>query len=260
MPIAIVALMIVMAIAWFVHRRTKNAGWIDALWTFGTGLSASIAALVPVDGASAERQMLVAGLAFIWAARLGMHIVRRNLTRPDDPRYATIYAEYGVDAERRFFWFLQQQAWCGGVLIAAICVAAWRPGDHLTLQDLIGGSILLIAIVGEALADRQLRRFSRDPRNRGRVCDQQLWRLSRHPNYFFEWLGWLAYPVIAIDLSGVYPWGWLALGAPALMYWLLVHVSGIPPLERQMLASRGSAYDAYRARTNAFFPGPQRRA
>ena len=257
---AIFALMIVMAIAWLVHRRTNNAGWIDALWTFGTGLSASIAALVPVSGASTERQILVAGLAFIWAARLGTHIVRRNLKRPDDPRYATIYAEYGANADRQFFWFLQQQAWCGGILIAAICVAAWRPGESFTPQDAIGGAILVIAIAGEALADRQLRSFGLDPRNRGQVCDHKLWRLSRHPNYFFEWLGWLAYPIIAIELGGAYPWGWLALGAPALMYWLLVYVSGIPPLERQMIASRGAAYEAYRARTNAFFPGPQLRA
>jgi len=146
------------------------------------------------------------------------------------------------------------------VLIAAICVAAWRPGGTVTLQDIIGGSILLIAIVGEALADRQLRKFGDDPKNRGYVCDQNLWRFTRHPNYFFEWLGWIAYPIIAIDLGGDYPWGWLALGAPALMYWLLVYVSGIPPLERQMIASRGRAYKEYRARTNAFFPGPKRRA
>ena len=259
MLVAIAALMIVMTIAWLVHRRTKNAGWIDALWTFGTGLSASIAALIPMDGTSTARQMLVASLAFIWAIRLGTHIVRRNLARPDDPRYAAIYAGYGADADRQFFWFLQKQAWCGGILIAAICAAAWRTGDNLTLQDIVGASILLIAIVGEAIADRQLRRFGADPENRGRVCDHGLWRYSRHPNYFFEWLGWIAYPIMAIDLGGSNPWGWLALGAPAMMYWLLVYVSGIPPLEQQMIASRGTAYEIYRTRTNAFFPGPKRR-
>lgn len=256
---AIFALMIVMAIAWLVHRRTNNAGWIDALWTFGTGLSASIAALVPVSGASTERQILVAGLAFIWAARLGTHIVRRNLKRPDDPRYATIYAEYGANADRQFFWFLQQQAWCGGILIAAICVAAWRPGESFTPQDAIGGAILVIAIAGEALADRQLRSFGLNPRNRGQVCDHKLWRLSRHPNYFFEWLGWVAYPVIAISFHPYWWQGWLSLIGPLLMYWLLVHVSGIPPLEIHMLESRGDAFKAYMARTSAFIPLPPRK-
>jgi steroid 5-alpha reductase family enzyme len=103
-----------------------------------------------------------------------------------------------------------------------------------------------------------LRRFRSDSANRDRVCDAGLWRWSRHPNYFFEWFGWLAYPLIAVDFGGDYPWGWLALAGPACMYWLLVHVSGIPPLEAHMVRTRGDAFRAYRARTNAFFPSPPR--
>jgi steroid 5-alpha reductase family enzyme len=82
--------------------------------------------------------------------------------------------------------------------------------------------------------------------------------MSRHPNYFFEWLGWFAYAVIAIaiDLTCSYPWGWLAVAGPVLMYWLLVHASGIPPLEAHMLRSRGDAFRAYQQRVNAFWPGP----
>jgi steroid 5-alpha reductase family enzyme len=91
--------------------------------------------------------------------------------------------------------------------------------------------------------------------NRGRVCDQGLWSWSRHPNYFFEWLQWVAYPLLAIELAGGYPWGWIALGGPVCMYWLLVYVSGIPPLEEHMVRRYGAAYRAYQGRTNAFFPG-----
>jgi steroid 5-alpha reductase family enzyme len=69
---------------------------------------------------------------------------------------------------------------------------------------------------------------------------------------------WLTYPLIAIDLTGQYPFGFLALAGPACMYWLLVYVSGIPPLEEHMLRSRGEAFRAYQHRTNAFFPGPPR--
>jgi steroid 5-alpha reductase family enzyme len=76
--------------------------------------------------------------------------------------------------------------------------------------------ILLIGIAGEALADAQLRNFRIDPAHQGRVCDVGLWRWSRHPNYFFEWFGWLAYPVIAISIEDplYYPWGWASLLAP----------------------------------------------
>ena len=103
------------------------------------------------------------------------------------------------------------------------------------MQDLVGLALLVVAIVGEAIADRQLRLFKSNPSNRGAVCDVGLWSWSRHPNYFFEWLSWLAYPIVAIDFAGHNPYGWLALAAPVSMYWVLVHVSGIPPLEKHML-------------------------
>jgi steroid 5-alpha reductase family enzyme len=127
-----------------------------------------------------------------------------------------------------------------------------NPGDFL------GAAILVVAIAGEAIADRQLRRFAADPANRGRVCDIGLWSASRHPNYFFEWLGWLAYPAIAVGLPPSNPVGLIALVGPAFMYWLLVYVSGLPPLEAHMARSRGAAFAAYQQRVNAFFPGPAR--
>jgi len=154
------------------------------------------------------------------------------------------------------FWFLQSQAAVGVLLALSIALAAHNPHPGPRLQDVAGALLLVLAIVGEATADRQLGRFKADPANRGAVCDVGLWHRSRHPNYFFEWLAWLAYPVIAIDFSGDNPWGWLALLAPACMYWVLVHVSGIPPLEDHMLRSRGDVFRAYQRRTRAFFPFP----
>ena len=117
-----------------------------------------------------------------------------------------------------------------------------------------------VAIAGEGLSDWQLQTFKANPANKGGINDVGLWRFSRHPNYFFETFGWLAYPVLAIDLTGAYPWGFAALVAPACMYWLLVYVSGIPPLEQHMLRTRGDRFRAYQRRTNAFFPGPVRDA
>jgi steroid 5-alpha reductase family enzyme len=154
------------------------------------------------------------------------------------------------------FWLLQKQAIVSIPLVLAIVLAAHNPHAQLGLQDLLGTMLLVIAILGEKLADDQLRQFKTDPDNRNAVCDTGLWHWSRHPNYFFEWLGWFAYPLIAIDVSGANSYGWLALLAPACMYWLLVHVSGIPPLEAHMLRSRGEAFRAYQQRTRAFFPFP----
>jgi steroid 5-alpha reductase family enzyme len=128
----------------------------------------------------------------------------------------------------------------------------------LRTQDIIGAMVLLTGIAGEAVADRQLRLFKRNSANRGKICDLGLWRWSRHPNYFFEWLCWLAYPIVAIDLASHNPLGPLALLAPLAMYWILVHVSGIPPLEAHMVRTRGAAFRDYQARTSPFFPLPPR--
>lgn len=254
-----VALSVLMAGAWVVQQRTGNSGWVDTIWTFSLGLVGASGALWPVgEAAPGARQWLVAVLVAIWSLRLGGHIAARTKGIADDPRYAAFATEWGADAPRRMFIFLQNQALGSIPLAFAIFVAARFPGEALRPADYLGVLILLAGIAGEALADAQLKRFRSHPVNEGRVCDVGLWRWSRHPNYFFEWFGWLAYPVIGISTSDPlsYPWGFAALLAPIFMYWILVHVTGIPPLEAQMLRSRGDRYRDYQSRTSSFFPLP----
>jgi steroid 5-alpha reductase family enzyme len=254
-----VALSLVMAGAFLVQRWTGNSGWIDATWSFGVGGVGVAAALWPVGPDWPHwRQLLVAMLAAAWCLRLGLHIAGRAGATSDDPRYRKLIQEWGADAPRRLFWFLQSQAAVGIILVLAIFLAAHDPAPGLRVQDVLGALLLLAAVTLEGLADGQLRAFNRDPANRGRVCDVGLWAWSRHPNYFFEWLVWVAFAVLAIDLVGGNPFGWLALAAPVCMYWVLVHVSGIPPLEQHMLRTRGETFRAYQRRTPAFFPAPPR--
>jgi steroid 5-alpha reductase family enzyme len=254
-----VFLSVVMALAWTTALRTGKSGWIDAIWSLSVGSAGAFAALAaPVDGASQARQALVAVLVGGWSLRLGLHIAARTARGGDDPRYAVLRAQWGATFRARLFWFLQIQAACAFVLAVAVLAAAANPAPGLRWADLIGVTLLLMAVAGESVADRQMEAFRRNPVNKGGVCDRGLWGLSRHPNYFFEWLGWCAYPLIAIDPSGAYPWGWAALAAPALIYALLVHVSGIPPLEAHMLRSRGDAFRDYQARVSAFWPWPKR--
>ena len=167
---------------------------------FSVGLVGAGSALWPVAGAAPNaRQWLVAALVAIWSLRLGTHIAIRTAGITDDPRYAAFASEWGVNAPRRMFIFLQNQGLGSIPLVFAIFVAARFPGDGLRLSDYLGALILLAGIAGEALADAQLKTFRGDPANKGRVCDVGLWRWSRHPNYFFEWFGWLAYPVIGLS-------------------------------------------------------------
>lgn len=242
-------LCVVMALAWLVQRRLRNAGWVDAFWTFGLGVAGVAVALASGEG---PRRFIVAGLIGAWAIRLGSHIVARSHHGPEDSRYAHFRVEWGATFERRMFSFLQIQAAAAGLLLIPILVAA-SSTRTLGWIDAVAVLVALVAFAGEGIADRQLQAFRADPRNHGRVCDTGLWAWSRHPNYVFEWLHWWAYPILAIGA----PWALLALIGPAFMYWLLVHVSGIPPLEAQMLRSRGDAYRDYQQRVNAFLPLPK---
>ncbi len=247
----------IMAGAWVIQQRTRNSGYVDAIWTFGLGAVGVLSALAPLHDSDAvsARQALVAVVMSAWALRLGTHIMHRSAARGDDPRYAALIRKWGTHASRQMFLLLQKQVIVTLPLALAIFVAAHNPAPLFRVLDVLAVVVVLTAVAGEAVADRQLRAFRESPA-RDAVCDRGLWGWSRHPNYFFEWLFWLAMPLLAIDFVGAYPYGWVALAAPVCMYWLLVFVSGIPPLEEHMLKKHGAAYRAYQARTSAFFPMP----
>lgn len=248
-------LVLTMSAAWMVQRRTAQGGWADAFWSFGLGLAGVGVALFPLDGqAPSARQWLVAVLIGSWGLRLGLHIAHRAAREVEDARYARLRVEWGARFQTRMFGFLMLQAGAAAVLALSILLAARNPSAGLTPQDGLAALIFVCALVGEGVADWQLATFKSDPTNRGRICDTGLWAWSRHPNYFFEWLGWCAWPVFAINLTGVWPWGWLALTGPAYIYWLLTKVSGVPLLEAHMRRSRPEAFAAYASRTSRFFP------
>jgi steroid 5-alpha reductase family enzyme len=256
---AAIALAVAMSGAWALQRATGNAGWVDAVWSGSTGLVGAACALAPISGPPASgtidaRQLIVAALAALWSARLAWHIAQRTAGgAPEDARYAEFRREWGTAFESRLFWFLMIQAAAAWVLVLSITLAAHHPGP-LRPADAAAIAILALSVAGEAIADAQLRAFRHA--GSGGICDRGLWGWSRHPNYFFEFLAWCAYPVFAIDLSGHSLAGFAALAGPAMMFWLLRYVSGVPPLEKSMLARRGDAFRAYQQRVSAFVPLP----
>ncbi len=251
--VCILALFAAMSLAWVVQRAAGNAGWVDVFWTFGVGLTGAAAALYATPGSLPERRLLVAGIALIWALRLGLHVAFRVARSPEDTRYVELRQQWGGRFQNTMLGFLQLQALISIPLVGAIYLAAQNPAQQLRWLDAAGLALLVVAIIGEGVADAQLARFKRDPQH-GPINDRGLWAWSRHPNYFFEWLGWWAYPVMAIG----HPYGGWALLAPAIMYGVLVHLTGVPALERHMAQTRGALFDAYRRRTSAFIPMPPR--
>ena len=164
----------VMALAWFVAGRTGRSGWIDAIWSYAVGAGGVVTSLLPLgsSGGIDARQWLVAGLAALWSLRLGSHIAARTLRGGDDPRYGQLREEWGGKFRQQAVLVPANPG--GGSLAAGRLhpdrrASARQPACRI--GDLLGIVIFAIALVGEAVADRQLARFSADPKNKGKVCD-----------------------------------------------------------------------------------------
>lgn len=239
--------------AWAIQRATGLSGWIDMIWSGAVGIGGMIAVLF--SHGQSDRRVMIGCLIAAWALRLGSHIGSRTRGATEDPRYAKFIEEWGDSAAWRLFVFLQIQALAAFVLVLAVYLAATNTAPFLRILDLIALFVAILALGGEAISDAQLARFRKTPQAKTEVCEVGFWRYSRHPNYFFEWLFWCAWPILGLTAS---MWSTLSLLAPLLMYWLLVHVSGIPPLEEHMLRSRGEKFRSLQRRVNAFFPGPRK--
>jgi len=236
---------------WLLQLRTRDATLVDVGWTVNLGLLAAFYA-VSADGAP-QRRWLVAVLVGAWSVRLALHLLRSRVLAPgqgEDKRYAALRERWGERAAHNFFWLYQAQALLDALLSLPFLLSCLDPQSRLGPAALLAALLLGISIAGEWTADRQLLRFKADPTSRGRTCRAGLWRYSRHPNYFFEWLAWCAFALLALPS----PLGWLGLSAPLLMLFLLLRVTGLPPAEEQALRSRGDDYRAYQRSTSAFFP------
>jgi len=238
--------------AWVLQLRTRNAGLVDPIWAFTLGLIAVVYAAAGTAPATTRLALGIMGAS--WGLRLGLHLWLRNAGKPEDFRYAQFRAQWGAAADRNMFWFFQfQNVFTLALSASAFLPAAFRESNPPLVAFGLAALIWTVAVAGEGLADRQMERFRADPQNKGRVCRDGLWRYSRHPNYFFECVHWLAY----VPLAWGAPWGWAALAAPAIMAALLMKLSGVPLLEREMVKRR-PGYAEYIRTTNALIPWPPR--
>lgn len=255
-PLAAAAIIAALAFLglWWRQTRTHDATSVDAGWAAAIGIMGCSYAL---SGCGSWPMRALAGaIAAIWSGRLVWHLLRYRVYghRGEDGRYRAMREHWGARAHANLFWFYLLQAGAAWLFALPFWFLADHPAARLVPLQWAGLGLVAIAQLGEGLADRQLERHRRDPGQRGRTCRTGLWRYSRHPNYFCEWLTWCGIAMVAGPAAG-----WLSLMQPIFMFVLVRFVSGVPFTELQSIRSRGDDYRRYQQETNAFVPWFPRR-
>ena len=244
-------LAVIAVIGWLASLRLRDVSIVDSLWSL-MFLAAACAYALGRAEPLGERGLLVVVLVAVWAVRLSAYITWRNRGHGEDFRYRSIRARnepfFAIKSVYIVFGLRAGLAW----IVSLPLLAAINSTRPLGWLDLAGAALWGVGFLFETIGDWQLARFKANPRNRGRVLDTGLWRYTRHPNYFGDFCVWWGFYLLAIAGGG----GWSILG-PALMTVLLVRVSGVALLERD-IGERRPDYRAYVSRTNAFIPGPPR--
>ena len=247
-------LAVVFILLWAALGREGRSGWADFAWAVAIGLSGSI--LAGLSEGWTSRRIAVAALALIWGSRLAAHLGKRLSHEGEDGRYRAMAESLGTGYRLFMLGFFLLQAFMAWVFSLPFFVLAQASTPAFSNAEIIGLGIWLLSIAGNNLADRQLAAWKSDPSSAGKTCRHGMWAWSRHPNYFFEWLIWCAYPVMAIGTPAL-PW---AAGVAAFMFIMVRFISGVPYTEQQAVRSRGDDYRRYQAEVSPFFPLPPKSA
>lgn len=242
-----VAILIIihMSVFWFFYRLLKNPSVIDVGWASVLTLSGWFYLLL---GNKSLISVISGFLLLIWGIRLGGYLWLSRVSKGrQDKRYTKLSEDWKMAKELGFFLNFQLQ----GLLAWLIAISFYFISERTEFVwwDGLWMVMIVVGLIGESTADYQLQIYKRQSKEA--VCKQGLWRYSRHPNYFFDWLSWLGFSLIAISAS----WGWIALVSPITLYLIMVYVTG-PMTEAGSLCTRGDAYLHYQQQTNMFFPGP----
>jgi steroid 5-alpha reductase family enzyme len=244
-------LLIAATFTWVLSLPLRNVGIVDSLWS----LLFFAAAVVYGLGSDprAPRLAFVLWMVVLWAGRLSIYITARGIGKGEDHRYQAIRArnEPGFPFKSLYlvFWLQALLAW----VISLPLLGAFASDRPLGVLDFLGIALWVVGFVFESVGDWQLARFKKNPANAGAVMNRGLWRYTRHPNYFGEFCIWWGFWLIALSAGA-----WWSIVGTALMSYLLLKVSGVTLLEKD-IGNRRPQYADYVLKTNAFFPGPPRK-
>jgi steroid 5-alpha reductase family enzyme len=257
--------------------KTGRLSYVDIGWPWGLVLIGAATYLLS-DGY--WLRVLVIGLVYaLVGARMGLgalKLLQMGHLQTELPRYQYQRLRWEKAGKTNIGLQLQVEALVQGLANASFLVfPAFVIGSNtnpdISVFEILGLSLWLLAFSIETVADAQKLGFLKKMKKSGeknKVCNVGLWRYSRHPNYFAEWLVWTAMVVAAIPswlalYTQIHLIAWLLLGAGLLfaskiMYTTLVYYTGAVPAENYSLKKRPE-YKNYQMETNRFFPGPYKK-
>ena len=254
--------------------RTGRMSYVDIGWPWGLTV---IGILTWIYGEGDALRVAIVSIAYIFAgSRMGLGAIKLLVSGHLDkelPRYEFQKKRWIKAGKTNTALAMQIEAIAQGVANAAFLafpafIIANNPSEEISIFEIIGIVIWLASFIMESMADAQKLKFLRTMKKSGErntVCNIGLWKYSRHPNYFAEWMVWNAlviasipswlylYPNMSVIIFVLLGVGLLMISR--IMYVTLVTYTGAVPAEYYSVQKR-PAYKDYQQTTNMFFPGP----
>jgi steroid 5-alpha reductase family enzyme len=255
------------AFCWIASLITKDTSWVDRIWSIVPVVYVWIFAIGA--GLSDARLDVMAGLVTLWGARLTFNFARKGGYAGlgedhEDYRWAVLRGRMSPAAFQVFnFFFIVLFQNAVLLLIALPAYTAFQNrGTPFGPLDVVLAVLFLLFLAGETAADQQQWNFQawkrtetaagRDPSPR--FVQTGLWRLSRHPNFFFEnaqW--WTIFAFGAVAAGSVLQW------TVAGIVLLLAVFIGSTNFTEAITKSKYPEYAAFQKTTSAVIPWFPRR-
>lgn len=236
-----------MLLLWLVSLPLRDVSIVDIFWGPGYVLVAWLSYSYSI--ATQKTCYLLPLLVTLWGLRLGGYLLYRNWGKGEDKRYAKMRERNPGFSFLSLFYVFGLQGLLMWIISLPLQLGIPDNRGVVNAFTFIGTGLWLLGIFFEAVGDWQMARFQAKEENQGEVLNTGLWRYTRHPNYFGDFLVWWGFYVLAISPGGQY---WTVIG-PIIMSILLMKVSGVTLLEKDLKESK-PGYAEYVERTNAFFP------
>ena len=202
-------------VAWIISELIEYVSLVDVVWA----LSFSAIAIEYEQLAKAPpiRRAPLVIMITLWSFRLASHLASRlKKNHPfEDARYEKLKLKWYGRFTMRWFLFFQVQGLSTVVLSIPFLLAFRNPTYLLDPVECVGIVLWILAFWGEFRADLHLSRFTANPENKGKTCRVGMWRYSRHPNYFCEFLIWCSFALFARRITSVPPRRFRGCSGPA---------------------------------------------